>query len=162
MRQEDTSLRSDTPPGGWSIQEGIEQAYDEAVVEMLTREVARLARFVGVSQTWDIIVTIWDEAEADGAAMIRWVPGYQKATIFFDLDAIRHATLQQVEAYILHELLHLIFAPLDDMMKAEIGPNSYLFNKYYDQCERVVDAVTFLMINARKEDQWKADHSPLK
>lgn len=123
-------------------------AADRRLINRAKREVERLGQFLGVTQTWSIVVDV-DDLDGGSAAQVKWNKHYKKATIVFDRKNLRTASAMVVEAYTLHELLHLVFAPLDDAVKEHIGENSRVFWAYADQREGVVDVVSHLVLRAR-------------
>lgn len=121
-------------------------------LERATSEVERLAKFLGLSQQWGLLVEI-TEAKQDPAGpvaiQIDWRRHYKKATLSFNGESMDRWTSEEMEEYVLHELVHLIFAPLDDALKEDVGDSSYVYNRYHDLREGIVDQVSHYILLAR-------------
>ena len=117
------------------------------------KEVERIAAFLGLQQTWAIHVRIddlrADEHNPQRAANVQWPKNYREATIVFDRTFLKEHDDASLERTVLHELLHLVCAQLDDAMQENIGVSSYMWWTYNDHREAVLDTITNLMLLAR-------------
>ena len=123
------------------------------------RRINRVRRFIepwadalGLSQSWSIVVGLHDDEDAEagaGGGWAHWPTNYKKATISFDRKTVDAAQDDHLEQYAVHELVHLVIAPLDDVMKNQIGNTGALWTAYRDAREGITDSITRHLLNAR-------------
>lgn len=122
---------------------------DEALMERTVRVLRNLTDWFGVTPQWVFTVVI-DDAPADAThvAQVDWSPLYRKAAITLNRRAMNQLCDRQFVTYLAHEVIHIVFAPLDDMIGEECGKKSYVFFRYGDIREGVVDSLTNLFMKA--------------
>lgn len=116
-------------------------------------EVERLGKFLGISQSWGLMVQLGEvgkDGDAhQGAIVIEWPRHYKRATLIFNEATMDDWSAVEMEEYTLHELVHLVFAPLDDALKDSVGSDGQVYSQYADLREGVVDQVAGFLLLAR-------------
>lgn len=120
---------------------------DTVLLARLVPIVNNIAVYMGIVPQWALCIALRDnKPDETHVAECLWPVLYKKATIVFDRAQIRSMTDTEIIQTIVHEMLHLVIAPLDDMMREETGRNSYVFMHYSDLREGVTDAITNIML----------------
>lgn len=129
------------------------KADEKRRMERATSEVERLAKFLGISQSWGLLVQLGDvsggNSGSGGAIRIEWPRHYKRATLTFNEEQMDGWSNAEMEEYVLHELVHLVFAPLDDSLKDDVGDDSFVYNRYHNIREGIVDQVAGYLLLAR-------------
>lgn len=123
-----------------------EKVWDEAQAL-----VAKWQPLLGL-QNWLVIVDTDSEKLEESIATIHWQPFYRKALlkIFLRPDPSRWQNAAQLtgellERHIVHELVHLLTAPIHDLMDSEL--NTGLLWKLFDRAEEtVIDELTQVIL----------------
>ena len=120
--------------------------------ELLARAVAvirNLCDWFGVTPQWSILVSITDFDEGSAhSAQVAWPTLYKKVSFFIGRKQMNQLCDREFVQYLAHEVIHIIFAPLDDLLKEEVGPKSYVQFRYCDIREGVVDSLTNCFMKA--------------
>lgn len=90
----------------------------------------------------------------DSAAEIRWPENYKNAAIAFNTEWVKaeHRTHDDYEKTVVHELLHLVFADLDDTLQTQLGLGTVL-DSYANKREGLCDALATLFIARYKRSR---------
>lgn len=82
------------------------------------------------------------------AAEAKWSPGYASGSIHFGARwlADEHRTDAETEHTVVHELLHFVFAPMDDSMEDYLGLGKAFFI-YAERREQMCDRIATLLID---------------
>lgn len=123
-------------------------------LERATAEVERIGRFLGISQSWGLLVQLGEVGSdnapnAQGAIEIEWPRHYKRATLTFNAATMDGWSARELEEYTLHEMLHLAFAPLDDTLKELLGESGSVYMQYHLLREGIVDTMTGYILLAR-------------
>lgn len=81
------------------------------------------------------------------AAVTNWSPGYHEAVIEFAKDAYDEASAAEVDRCIVHELFHLVAAPLDDRLSDYVG-TARVYDVYSRELETIADRFAILVTQA--------------
>ncbi len=89
--------------------------------------------------------------QPDLSMRVEWPTYYKSADIkIFPHNRENHDTV--VERTVVHELCHLIFAPVDDVLHTMIGCDSEVNKRYSDQLEGCVDHLAVMLHKAVTEE----------
>lgn len=122
---------------------------DEELLARAVRVLRNLCDWFGVTPQWSVMVVIDDfDADSTHAAQVVWVPLYKKITVTVGRKQMNQLCDREFVQYLAHEVIHTVFAPLDDMIGEETGRKSYVFFRYSDLREGVVDSITNLFMKA--------------
>jgi len=120
---------------------------EKQLTARITQEVDYWADFYGLSQTWVIRVQVAHDLE-DGGATIRWEPGYKDASLKFQYSDFCEASDVKIKSFVMHELGHLLFAPLTDAIRHAIGTGTMVERLYAYEEEGVVDSISHIIRRA--------------
>ena len=96
--------------------------------------------------SWDIVVFFVDELE-DGRTMdIQWVRGYVSAGLRCSKDALALSS-ERAEKCVVHELLHLTFASVDDRLELLVGHGTVML-EFRQEMERAIDGLSTRFVEA--------------
>lgn len=96
--------------------------------------------------SWDIVIFFVDELE-DGRTMdMQWIRGYTSAGLRCSKDALALSP-ERAEKSIVHELLHLTFAPVDDRMELLFGHGTNMC-EFRQEMERAIDGLSVRLVEA--------------
>ena len=96
-------------------------------------------RLLGLTQ-WDIVISFHKELSDSMTMSVAWVRGYLSAGLSVSEDAL-FLQPSRAEKAVIHELLHLVFAPVDDRMTLIIGCGTALL-EYRQEMERAIDGLS--------------------
>lgn len=107
--------------------------------EDIERFTACWRRLLGLTQ-WDIVTSFHKELD-DGRTMdMQWIRGYLSAGLRVSEDALRLRP-SRAEKSVIHELLHLVFAPVDDRMELIVGHGTVML-EFRQEMERALDGLS--------------------
>lgn len=143
------------------------KATDKELLARCLRITTDMAAFMGITPQWSICVMLSaltrDGGEANSAASVQWPVLYKQATIFFDREIVRTSTDSELLAIVIHELVHILYAPVEDMLREEIGRNSYVRMRLTDIQENVCDSIAHIILKALGEGRpptYSRDKAP--
>jgi len=126
-------------------------ATDEELAARCLKVVTDTAAFMGITPQWHIAVVMDDlthEGAPNSAGRVEWPVLYHKATIHFDRAHIRQCPDDILLEIVVHEMVHIMTAPADDMLKEEIGRTSYAYMRWCDTMEGVCDSIAHVILKA--------------
>lgn len=118
------------------------KAKNEELRERWLPVMKEIASFLGLAQTWMIWFKIRDLADRDTGGITSREHGYREAVITLNGRHLATCGDAEVEHIIVHELLHLTFAPLDDGVAAMVGKDGEVYRRYKAHVETVVDTIS--------------------
>lgn len=127
------------------------KATDEELADRALAVVTEVAAFMGITPQWHLTIMVDDlvrEGEANSAGRVEWPVLYHKANIKFDRQHLRDAPDEVLVEVVVHEMVHILCAPSDDMLKEQIGRNSFTYMRWCDMQEGVCDSIAFVIIKA--------------
>lgn len=85
------------------------------------------------------------------AAEVKWTRGYKGASIHFSTKWLvdKTLTIEEVEATVVHELCHLLFADMDDKLERYLGIGE-CFHEYGVAREGMCDTIANMLIERYK------------
>lgn len=102
-------------------------------------------RILGLTN-WDIVVNFQAVLD-DGRTMgVFWVPGYLSAGVMAS-DDVLNLRPERAEMAVIHELLHLVFAPVDDRLSEMVGSGA-VKNAYDREMDRAIDGLSVCLAGA--------------
>lgn len=106
---------------------------------------------LGLAQ-WTVSYYVYGGSMAGGAAETRWHDNYQDAGIAIDQKWLDFDTTtdEDIEINLVHELCHLLFAPMDDEMASMFGLESTVYGMYAAKREGMCDVIAKLIVDRYK------------
>lgn len=119
--------------------------------------------FLGLMSQWEVRLRWVDkpemrEGKVGAAASVHWEPGYKTATIYLLENEFREVDDYTAEAYVLHELLHLVYAPLADTLGHYVGVDTVVSETMAFEEESLVDSLTNHLLRARYGEEYVQSH----
>lgn len=113
----------------------VEQLFDE------------LALLLGIAPQWTVVFHVVDQDENFGNfdARINWPTNYKTAHLSINYTKTHSIPKLLLKKVVLHELLHLVFAPIRDNVDTWFA-DSAMADELNDKEENVVDSVTGIMM----------------
>ena len=121
----------------------------EGIKLRIEAHIEKWQALLGLS-AWRILI-LWDESSDNTSCMqVNWPKHYRKATLSitpsFETatdEALNAAEWDEpsLENNVIHELLHLVFAPLRDVIRENCGQYSSLLYQHHDINETVIDSL---------------------
>lgn len=99
-------------------------------LERIARYLNVWAPFLGLDAEWDIKIALVDKlpgegkSDEDSAAEAVWTTGYRSARLYFLEKELCSCSDADAESYVLHELGHLWYAPVSELIEAMTGTRS--------------------------------------
>lgn len=93
----------------------------------------------GLGSGW-LLEVIEDPDPGDAAAWTTWADGYRWGKIVVNLKDGAFAHPQMWRHVVIHELCHLVTAPLVDLLQANLNKNGPLYHEIGRNFETVVDS----------------------
>ncbi len=124
---------------------------DEELAERCLKVVTDVAAFMGITPQWHITVQMDDltrEGESNSAGRVSWPVLYHKANVSFDRTFVKDCPDEILLETVVHEMVHILNAPADDMLKEQIGRNSYTYMRWCDAMEGVCDSISHVIVKA--------------
>lgn len=120
-------------------------ALPRKVAHDLRRYALKWEERLGLNKTWLITYQV---RKLDAAAEIRWADGYHNATIAFDEKYMDNVLLPPLdrEHTVLHELLHLVFASMDDGFSDYYGSDGGCYGMYARHREAMCDTLATILL----------------
>ena len=122
---------------------------DAARIRRLHKAVDFWASFLGLSQQWNIHITIGrlEQSSEDHIATseVTYAYPYRKIDICFDRRQFDEARDDEVEATVVHELIHVLLEPSIGPLRRLMGPD-LLDIQFTPRIEATVDILTRILV----------------
>lgn len=106
-------------------------------------------------QNWIILVAGTEEPHAPYSMMVHWEPHYKTATLTVNFNVpqpeIDFGTI--LEEIIVHELCHIVLAPIRDVIEDEIGAEGVLGKILDNANESLTEDLASIVFHLQKEKE---------
>ena len=112
--------------------------------------------YLGLAQTWHVSLVFTDELGSGRVfATIDLDTPYRRAVIRIIRKALDGAAADDVQLYLVHEVVHILLAPLEKFAKESLGTD--LNDRFQSTIEEQTDIITNVLLRMAtgKEGVWK-------
>ncbi len=128
---------------------------DEELLAPVEEITMRIMRFFGMDAQWAICFMV-DDLNPEGpkppnggkSCTMSWPRHYRNMSMTWDRNFLLTAPAPLKQRVAAHELIHALFAQVEDSLQEDIGDKSYVWYRFHENREALVDTLTNLFSKA--------------